>query len=311
MTALTKAAPPMQTLPNPGSLGAWFLASRPATLPVAVAPVAVGAAVATTTGAASWANVVAALFGAVMIQIGTNFANDVFDFEKGTDDEHRVGPVRAVQRGLLTPRAMRLGMIVAFGLATLAGVYLTVACGPIIVAIGLASIASGIAYTGGPYPLGYHGLGDVFVFVFFGGVATVGTVFVATGHAPAASFVASIPVGALATNVLVVNNVRDREGDARTGKRTLAVRFGRRFGLAEYAALLVVAFAAIGVTAWLVSPFALVALAAAPFGARLYARLTRAADGPAHNALLGASAKLMLATSALFALGIASGVVLR
>jgi len=303
VTTLTKP------LPAPGSFGAWLLASRPATLPVAVAPVAVGAAVAATSGGVVWSTVLAALFGAIMIQVGTNFANDVFDFEKGTDDEHRIGPVRAVQKGLLTPRAMRLGMMAAFGAATLAGLYLTWACGPIIVAIGLASIASGIAYTGGPFPLGYHGLGDVFVFVFFGGVATVGTVFVATGHVPLLAWVASVPVGALATNVLVVNNVRDREGDAKTGKRTLAVRFGRRFGVVEYGALLVLAMAAIGVVAVLASPFALAALAAAPFGVSLWVRLARATDGPTHNALLAASAKLMLVTSALLAVGIALGTV--
>jgi 1,4-dihydroxy-2-naphthoate octaprenyltransferase len=298
---------PTSSLPSPGSISAWVLASRPATLPVAVAPVAVGTAVAAVTGPIRWPAVLAALFGALAIQVGTNFANDVFDFEKGTDDERRIGPVRAVQRGLLTPRAMRLGMIVAFGIATLAGVYLTAVAGPVIVAIGVLSIASGIAYTGGPYPLGYHGLGDVFVFVFFGAVATIGTTFVATGAAPGLAWLASVPVGALATNVLVVNNVRDREGDARTGKRTLAVRFGRRFGIAEYAALLVAAYGAVLATALVGAPWAAVALVTAPFGAALLRRLIAAKDGPAHNALLAASAKLMLATSALYAIGVAWG----
>ncbi len=295
------------SLPSPGSASAWLLASRPATLPVAVAPVAVGTAVAALSGGIRWGGVLAALFGAVAIQVGTNFANDVFDFEKGTDDERRVGPVRAVQRGLLTPRQMRLGMMVAFGLATVAGLYLTALSGPIIVAIGVLSIASGIAYTGGPYPLGYHGLGDVFVFAFFGVVATVGTTFVAIGTAPALAWLASVPVGALATNVLVVNNVRDREGDARTGKRTLAVRFGRRFGIAEYAAWLLAAYGAVLATALSGVPFAALALATAPVGVVLLRRLIVATDGPAHNALLAQSAKLMLATSALYAIGVAWG----
>jgi 1,4-dihydroxy-2-naphthoate octaprenyltransferase len=244
-----------------------------------------------------------------MIQIGTNFANDVFDYEKGTDDARRIGPVRAVQAGLLSPRQMKLGMVVAFALATLAGVYLTSIAGWVIVAIGLVSIASGIAYTGGPFPLGYHGLGDVFVMVFFGFVATVGTVFVETGAVSSLAWLAAIPVGALATNVLVVNNVRDRKTDVTTGKRTLAVRFGRTFGVAEYIMLLVVSYGAIfaavalGWATWV----ALLGVITAPVGARLAKILAVTDHGPSLNRLLASSAKLMLSTSAFFAIGIAAG----
>ncbi|NUO52066.1 MAG: 1,4-dihydroxy-2-naphthoate polyprenyltransferase [Polyangiaceae bacterium] len=297
-----------KTLPLPGSMGAWVMASRPATLPVAVAPVAVGAAVASALGALRWPAALAALAGALFIQIGTNFANDVFDAEKGADDEQRVGPPRAVQKGLLTPGAVRIGMAVAFGLATLLGIYLAVVGGPVIVAIGIASILSGIAYTGGPYPLGYNGLGDVFVFVFFGPVAVVGTTWVAAGQAPAAAFAASVPVGALATAVLVINNVRDRVGDARTGKRTLVVRYGRLFGLIEHAALHAAAALApvIGVILGWLPATSLIALPTLALGLGI-TRALATREGAELNPLLARQAKILLAFSALLAAGIAVG----
>ena len=174
----------------------------------------------------------------MLLQVGSNLANDVFDFEKGADTDERLGPVRAAQAGLLEPRQLRTGMLVVFALALAIGVYLTAVAGPVVIAIGLASIASGVAYTGGPYPLGYHGLGDVFVMAFFGFVAVCGTAFVQAGHVPARAWFASGPVGAIATAVLVVNNVRDRETDVKAGKRTLPVRFGRRAGIVEYGFLI-------------------------------------------------------------------------
>lgn len=222
---------------RPGSFRAWVLASRPATLTAAVVPVLVGTACAYAAGAFQAGPAIAALCGAMLLQIGANFANDVFDYEKGADTDARLGPTRAVQAGLLTPAEVRLGMVVVFTLALLTGVYLTAVAGPIIVAIGLAAIAAAIAYTGGPYPLGYHGLGDIFVMVFFGFVAVCGSAFVQTRTVPSLAIWASIPVGALATAVLVVNNVRDRDTDVRAGKRTLPVRFGRRAGELEYFAL--------------------------------------------------------------------------
>jgi 1,4-dihydroxy-2-naphthoate octaprenyltransferase len=290
-------------LPLANSFGAWVMATRPATLPVAVAPVMVG--VAASAGHASlrpW-SVVAAAIGALCIQIGTNLANDVFDAEKGVDDERRKGPPRAVSRGLLSARQVKWGMVAAFALATLAGLYLTATSGWVIVLIGVVSILSGIAYTGGPYPLGYNGLGDVFVFVFFGPVAVVGTSLVATGMMPPESFAFGATLGALSTNVLVVNNTRDAENDRRHGKRTLVARFGKRFGVAEYLALLLVAACGVVVGAWFAArAAALVALAPLLLGLPLWRVLARfdeaRDDGAALNRCLANSAKLLLLVSA-------------
>jgi 1,4-dihydroxy-2-naphthoate polyprenyltransferase len=293
-------------LPSPGTLSAWLLAARPATLPVAVAPVLVGTAVTTASGAVRWSAVIAALFGALAIQVGTNFTNDVFDHEKGADDERRLGPTRAVQAGLLSPRAVRIGIGAAFGLATLAGVYLAWIAGPIVIAIGIASIASGLAYTAGPYPRGYHGLGDAFVFGFFGLVAVTGTTFVASGSVPPAAWLSAVPVGALATAVLVVNNVRDYETDVDAGKRTLVVRFGRRFGVVEYASLIAAAFATpvLMATTHIAPLGVLIALAPLPWGVALARRLANF-RGAALNPVLASTAKLLFSTSGLLALGFA------
>src|SRR6187551_3259317 len=197
------------------SLLAWWIACRPKTLSAAAVPVAVGSAVAHKLGGFVWQPALAALVGALLLQIGSNFANDVFDFEKGADTQERLGPLRAVQAGLVSPRAMRRGIWVVFGLALLVGSYLTYLSGPAIIIIGLASIASAVLYTAGPYPLGYHGLGDLFVMIFFGFVAVCGTVFVQLGTVPVLAIWAAVPVGSLATAILVVNNVRDRDTDVR------------------------------------------------------------------------------------------------
>jgi 1,4-dihydroxy-2-naphthoate octaprenyltransferase len=286
-------------------VGAWVLACRPATLTAAVSPVAVGTACAVAAHGFRPLPALAALFGAAFLQIGSNLANDVFDFEKGADTEERLGPVRAAQAGLLTPKQLRLGMVVVFGLAFAVGVYLTAFAGPVVVAIGLASIASAIAYTGGPYPLGYHGLGDVFVMLFFGFVAVCGTAFVQTGTVPPVAWLASIPVGAIATAILVVNNVRDCETDVRAGKRTLPVRFGRQSGLIEYAALLGAAYvvpvfiAATGRA----SAYVLLPLLTAPHAAKLVRRVFTD-TGRDLNASLVATAKLLFFHSILFAVGL-------
>ena len=295
--------------PRVGPVGAWVLASRPKTLTAAWAPVLVGSACASAAGAFVPTVAAAALAGASMIQIGTNFANDVFDFEKGADDESRLGPTRAVQAGLLTPAQMRRGMVVAFGLAVLFGFYLVSVGGWPIVAVGIASIASGIAYTGGPYPLGYNGLGDVFVMVFFGLVAVCVTAALQVGSIPAASVPPAIGVGGLATAILVVNNVRDAPTDVRVGKRTLVVRFGRGFGLLEYMALVAAAFAVppLLLIAYGYSLPVLLGLVPAPLGIVLAAKLTRAQDGPTHNALLARTAALLLVYSVLLSAGIVLG----
>jgi len=293
-------------LPRPSSAGAWLLAARPKTLTAAVVPVAVGTACAHAAGGAAVLPALAALFGAIGIQIGTNFANDVFDYEKGADTEDRLGPTRAVQAGLLSPGQMRLGMLVSFGLSAALGVYLVAVGGWPIIVIGVLSILSGIAYTGGPFPLGYNGLGDVFVMIFFGFVAVMGTTWVQLHEITTLSVYASIPIGALATAILVVNNLRDRTTDARVGKRTLAVRFGRRAAIVEYAALSGAAFAvppvlvALGLAGWPV----LAPLATAPL-ALLYVLRVARLEGEELNPLLGATAKLLLLYGLLFAIGLA------
>lgn len=294
-------------LPRSGSVGAWVLACRPQTLTAAFVPVAVGTACAAHAGGFRLGPALAALAGAFLIQIGTNLANDVFDAEQGADTAERLGPTRAVQAGLLSARQVRAGIAVAFGLAMACGGYLTWVAGPVVVAIGLASLASGLAYTGGPYPLGYHGLGDLFVLAFFGFVAVCGTAYVQTGAVPLVAWWAAIPVGAIATAILVVNNVRDMGTDVKAGKRTLAVRLGRRGAHAEYAALLVVAYAIPPalVVRGLASAWTLAPLATLPLAVALTRRLLAARGGPAHNRLLGATAGLLLLFGVLFAAGLA------
>ncbi len=284
---------------------AWILASRPATLTAAFTPVAVGTACAFAAGHAAWAPALLALFGAFCIQIGTNLANDVFDFEKGADSAGRLGPVRAVQSGLLSPREVRTGMALAFAFATAAGAGLTWLAGWPVLAIGVASILSGIAYTGGPYPLGYHGLGDLFVLLFFGFVAVCGTAFVQTGSVPPIAVWAAIPVGALATAVLVVNNVRDCDQDALVGKRTLAVRLGPTGARVEFALLVGIAelvpmalVGAEGLSLWVLLP-----LLTVPWAALLVRRLWRE-QGRSLNGLLARTAQLLLVHGCLLAVGL-------
>ncbi|MEP7126104.1 MAG: 1,4-dihydroxy-2-naphthoate polyprenyltransferase [Byssovorax sp.] len=290
---------------RPGSLQAWILASRPQTLTAALVPVLVGTAVAQASGGLRVGPALAALFGAFMIQIATNFANDVFDAEKGADTHERLGPTRAVQSGLLTNRQVRVGMVVTIALATIAGLYLTAIGGYPIVIIGVLSVLSGVAYTGGPFPLGYNGLGDVFVMIFFGFVAVCGTAYVQLGSVPPLAWLASAPVGAIATAVLVVNNVRDRSTDVKAGKRTLAVRFGRRFGVIEYVALFVVAYAApvVALLRFHRSPWVLLPMVTLPLAAKL-ARTLATTEGAPLNACLASTAKLLLLYGVLFSAGL-------
>lgn len=278
----------------------WLLAARPATLTAAVVPVMVGTAVAYASGGLRIDTALVALLGAMLIQIGTNFANDVFDAEKGADTERRMGPKRAVAAGLISASAMRAAMIATFVLATLSGLYLVWTSGWIIIAIGVFSIASGIAYTGGPYPLGYNGLGDIFVMIFFGFVAVVGTTFVQTGDAPMLAWIAAIPVGAIATAVLVVNNVRDRETDVVAKKNTLIVRHGKAFGVFEYRLLLLAAFGTALLLALLTArPSLLGCFVLAPWALKLEKEV-RTLEGPPLNATLASTAKLLLAYGVFF-----------
>jgi 1,4-dihydroxy-2-naphthoate octaprenyltransferase len=290
----------------PGSVRAWVLAARPATLTAAFAPVAVGTACAWRAGGLRWNTAFAALVGAFLIQVATNFANDMYDFQKGADTEERLGPLRAAQAGLLTVAQLRRGIVVTFALALGVGVYLTWVAGPAVVVIGLSSIAAGLAYTGGPFPLAYNGLGDVFVMAFFGFVAVCGTAFVQALYVPDLAWLASIPIGALATAILAVNNVRDFEGDAAAGKRTVVVRFGRQGGVREYVVLLAVAYAApivillLGWTgAWVCLP-----LLTVPIGVKL-ARSVARDRGVVLNETLAGTAKLLSVYGILLAIGIA------
>jgi 1,4-dihydroxy-2-naphthoate octaprenyltransferase len=287
------------------SLRTWIAAARLRTLPAAVVPVIVGTAVAYATRSIAWGPALAALGGALAIQIGTNFANDVFDAERGADGPDRIGPLRAVSAGLISASAMKRAMIAAFGVAMLFGLYLTATVGWPIVAIGIASILAGIAYTGGPWPLGYHGLGDVFVLAFFGFVAVCGTAFVQLDSVPALAIWASLPVGALATAIIVVNNLRDRPTDARAGKRTLAVRLGRRGAILEYALLLAVAYAVpAGLAMCSHDPWRALPLITLPLAWQRLRGLVAAVSGPEFNACLAATAQLLLLHGMLFAIGL-------
>jgi 1,4-dihydroxy-2-naphthoate octaprenyltransferase len=221
----------------------WWGAARPRTLPAAVAPVLVGTALAWRNGVVDPAAAGLCLGFALLVQIGTNFANDYYDYIHGADTAARVGPTRAVAAGLIAPQVMRTAMWIVFATAFVCGMGLLAWGGPWLLVIGVASIACGVAYTGGPWPLGYHGLGDVFVFLFFGLVAVGATYFVQAGSLTVDAFVAGVAIGALAANILVVNNYRDVETDAVAGKRTLVVRFGRRAARVQHAASLGIAFA--------------------------------------------------------------------
>lgn len=219
----------------------WLLAARPKTLWAAVSPVLIGGALALGAGHGELLPWLAALLGAVLIQIGTNFANDLFDYEKQTDTEERLGPLRVTHAGLVTPKQMRVATALVFGLAIVVGIYLVYRGGWPIVAIGLLSILFGVLYTAGPYPLGYNGLGDIFVLIFFGPVAVGGTYYVMAQSITTTVVLAGIPPGLLAVAILVVNNLRDIESDRKGGKRTLAVRFGLRFTRVQYIMMLLLA----------------------------------------------------------------------
>jgi len=220
----------------------WLSASRPKTLAAALVPVCTGASIAWMSGLFRTDSTLVALFCAVVIQIGTNFANDYFDFMKGADTDDRLGFERATASGLISPNAMRNAMIAAMLIAFIAGLYLVWIGGWVVLAIGLLSLLFGVLYTGGPYPLGYNGLGDIFVFIFFGMVAVMGTYYVNAQEWSVLSLWAAIPVGALCVNILVVNNLRDVEQDRVANKRTLGVIFGETALKAEYTSMLLLSY---------------------------------------------------------------------
>lgn len=227
---------------RPGKFQVWILAARPRTLPAASAPVILGTTLALADGSFRWGPALAALVGALLLQIGANLANDVFDYHKGADTEQRLGPIRVTQAGLLLPNQVMTGMWVVFSLAALIGLYLTWVAGWVVVVIGALSIVAALAYTGGPFPLGYFGLGEIAVFVFFGLAAVCGTYYVQAGYITPASLLAAVPMGLLSSAILAVNNLRDIETDRAAGKHTLAARFGLSWARREYLLLLVGAY---------------------------------------------------------------------
>ncbi|MEO6197889.1 MAG: 1,4-dihydroxy-2-naphthoate polyprenyltransferase [Dehalococcoidia bacterium] len=295
-----------KTISTPSSASAnWLLAVRPATLTAAVAPVLVGAAAAGAEGEFRPLVFVATLVAAVLIQIGTNLANDLFDFERGADTEDRLGPPRVTQQGLISPAQVRAATYLAFGAAAVIGLYLVLVGGWPILAIGVVSIAAGLAYTGGPWPLGYHGLGDVFVFIFFGLTAVLGAYYLQTDGVSAIAAVAAIPVGLTVTAILVVNNLRDIATDQRAGKRTLAVRLGDRATRWQYVLLILGAYVAPPALI-LAGASAGVALAALslPLAAGLCRSVLSGTCGRDLNPVLKRTARLHLVFGALLALGL-------
>ena len=285
---------------------AWWLAIRPATLTASAAPVLVGTGAAWSDGVFAPGPALAALVGASLLQVGANFANDVFDFERGADNADRLGPQRATQQGWISAAQMKRAMWLAFAGALVTGVYLTAVAGWPVMALGLLSIAAAYLYTGGPKPYGYLGLGDLSVFVFFGPGAVAGSYFVQAHTVSPLVLWASVPIGALATAILVVNNLRDIETDARAGKLTLAVRLGERATRNYYQLLLAMAYAVPPIVwfrslsdAWVMLPWL-----SLPLALRLASRM-RHERGLALNGCLVQTARLEVVFGLLFAVGLA------
>jgi 1,4-dihydroxy-2-naphthoate octaprenyltransferase len=285
----------------------WLMAARPRTLPAGIAPVLVGTALAITEGTFRAGAFIAALLGAIFIQVGANLSNDYSDARRGADTEDRLGPVRVTAGGLVPPKQVLVATYVSFGVAVLCGIYLVVIAGWVILAIGAASILAGVLYTGGPRPYGYEGLGDLFVFLFFGLVAVTGSYYAQVEHLEWEAFALAVPVGLLAAAILDVNNIRDAPTDARVGKRTIAVRVGRRRARDLYAAE--VYFALIGLVviwaisndldAWILLPWLLL-----PLAARLVRTVRQHSDGPTLNQALAQTGMLQLAFCLLLSAGL-------
>ena len=286
------------------------MAARPRTLPAAIAPVLVGTAAAIERGADFRLGAfLAALVGSIFIQIGTNLANDYSDAKRGADSADRLGPVRVTSAGLIAPRRVLHATWLAFAVAIAAGVYLAAIAGPLILAVGAASILAGVLYTGGPRPYGYAGMGELFVFLFFGLVAVNGSYYVQLEELDAVPLVLSIAVGLLATAIIVVNNVRDIETDRRAGKRTLAVRIGRDRARALYLGLLGGAFSVLTLAPLLTeAPYeSLLGWLAAPLALAPSRAVRTRTDGPSLNRALAGTGALLGAFSALLATGLLLG----
>ena len=288
----------------PGRVAVWLLAARPKTLWASIAPVVIGTAMAFGDGGFHASAAFVALACSVLIQIATNFANDLFDYQKGADTEARQGPLRVTQAGLATPGMMKRGILVVLTLTLLGGLYLIWRGGWPAVFIGVFSVVCGLLYTGGPRPLGYMGLGDVFVLIFFGPVAVAGTYYVQALTVNATVIVAGLAPGLLSVAILTVNNLRDAEEDRRSGKRTLAVRFGPRFARIEYI-VAVVAACLLPLLLYLASgrhPYSVAAVAVIAVAFPAFRRLFTT-EGPLLNPVLAYTARLLLLYSAVFSIG--------
>lgn len=286
----------------------WWMAIRPRTLPAAAAGVIMGSALAWRDGYFRLDVFIVCLLVALLLQIGSNLANDVFDFERGTDTAERMGPTRVTQAGLLTPSQVKYGMSVVFGLAALFGLYLAWVGGWAIIVIGIAAILSAIAYTGGPFPLGYYGLGDVFVFLFFGIAAVAGTYYIHAGSVSTAAWWMTIPPGLIITGILVVNNLRDLENDRKAGKHTLAVRFGERGAKDEYLLCMLAAYLVLIPAAWFnIIPWtALLAWLSLPLAVKS-TRVVLTQKGRPLNVALAGTGQAALLYSLLFWVGLLFG----
>ena len=286
----------------------WLMAARPRTLPAAVAPVLAG-----TAAAVQWYGslprvgaFLAALIGSIFIQIGTNLANDYSDAKRGADTADRLGPVRVTSAGLVTPQRVMRATWIAFAVAIACGIYLATVAGIVIILIGIVSIAAGVLYTGGPRPYGYAGLGEVFVFLFFGLVAVNGSYYVQVEQLDALPLGLSIAIGFLATAILVVNNVRDLETDRRAEKMTLAVRMGRRKAVVLYRVLVLGAFVVLPIALWAgeASALPLIGLLSLPLAFAPMRAMTNRTDGPALNGALAATGALLGVYSLLVTAGL-------
>jgi len=291
---------------RPSAVRIWLMAARPRTLPTGAAPVLVGTALARTGGEFHALRFVAALLGALLIQVGANLSNDYSDARRGADTEDRLGPVRVTAGGLVPPRQVLVATYVAFGFAVLCGVYLVATAGWELLLIGIASILAGVLYTGGPRPYGYEGLGEVFVFLFFGVAAVAGSYYVQVEQWDWEAFALAVPVGLLAAAVLIVNNVRDMETDRRAGKKTLAVRLGRDRTRVFYAVVVLGAFATVLIP-WIagsLDAWVLLSWLVLPIGLRLVKTIREHTDGPTLNRALAGTAMMELLFCVLLAAGI-------
>ena len=297
------------TASSTSPLRIWLMAARIRTLPAAVAPVLVGTSLAGAAGILRVGPFIAALLGSILIQIGTNLANDYSDARRGADTDDRLGPVRVTAGGLVPPRQVLIATYVTFGLAVVCGLYLVFTAGIELLFVGVASIAAGVLYTGGPKPYGYEGLGEIFVFLFFGIAAVSGSAFAQLEAWPTEAFMLAVPVGLLAAAILVVNNIRDMDTDKRAGKRTLAVRLGRERARTVYGLMLYVSYL-VAPLPWLLgslSPWVLLCWLTLPLAVRLARTVRTHADGPTLNEALAQTGMLQLAFCVLLSAGVLAG----